>query len=124
MIQGWKWSSLPAGIKDIVIKGMCSVSKVSGGKLSSRDNVLPRVAHITREDWVRMSNGKENFGSKILQVKQPRCREAFRALGVPDSLSMKTLFHLVFSLRLFHSLMLTGFLDMTEMLLLNVKGYI
>jgi hypothetical protein len=33
VIQTWEWSFLPAtGIEDIVIKEMCFVSKVGGGK--------------------------------------------------------------------------------------------
>lgn len=101
---------------------MCSVSKVSGGKLSSGDNVLPRAAHISREDWVRMSNGKENFGSKILQVKQPHCRKAFRPLGVPDSKYEDSLSLCVFLKPVWFSYV-NCFLDMIEMLLLNIKGY-
>lgn len=61
VIQTWEWSFLPAtGIEDIVIKEMCFVSKVGGGKPL-------RVALTIGESWlVSMTGGKDNFGSKIL----------------------------------------------------------
>lgn len=72
-------------------------------------------------------------GSECLMVKKILAPRFYRSnnhtAGKPSdpwesqTLSMKTLFRSVFSLSLFGSLMLTGFLDMIEMLLLNIKGY-